>query len=169
MNEDVYSMDGITNASNSCWSGDCIIVPDRSLGSTLPKSSFIHLFWCFPTQNHFQQYLTIQENILQKVIHGRSEIVSRNAASWGAAPRQNQKEKGQSLFLAKAALNPLTWHLYISHSAKPLLLTPVNKKTGESALPRKGKSACRVPCCKSNLTNGERIALLALRQKTLTR
>ena len=102
MNENVYSMDGITNASNSCWSGDCIIVPDRSLGSTLPKSSFIHLFWYFPTQNHFQQYLTIQENILQKVIHGRSEIVSRNAASWGAAPRQNQKEKGQSLFLAKA-------------------------------------------------------------------
>ena len=91
MNENVYSMDGITNASNSCWSGDCIIVPDRSLedlGSTLPTSP------------------KPQENILQKVIHGRSEIVSRNAASWGAAPRQNQKEKGQSLFLAKAAPNP---------------------------------------------------------------
>ena len=47
MNENVYSMDGITNASNSCWSGDCIIVPDRSLedlGSTLPTSLLLSTY-----------------------------------------------------------------------------------------------------------------------------
>ena len=116
MNENVYSMDGITNASNSWWLHYSSRQKSRRPRFHPPQVFFYPPILIFShakpfsaisnSQNHFQQYLTTQENILQKVIHGRSEIVSRNAASWGAAPRQNQKEKGQSLFLAKAAPNP---------------------------------------------------------------
>ena len=167
MNENVYSMDGITNASNSCWSGDCIIVPDRSLGSTLPKST-IMIF------SHTKPFSAIS-NYPRKYPAESHSWEERNCfqerGQLGSGTQTKPKGKGTKPFLGKSSPNPLTWHLYISHSAKPLLLTPVNKKTGEIALPREGKSAC----CKSeqssdsNLTNGERIALLALRQNTLTR